>query len=139
MLSVLRCIHTMNDLSRYFEDNSNISDECCRILLRYVINSEYFFNIERNILIYNHNHNHNHDHILMILSSVKLKELQCCLFIEDYYKIVYNEGGIHLLFTIGKACIANEETVRMVCQVLRVIASANGITYIRILFLFLLF
>lgn len=66
-----------------------------------------------------------------------LKKLQCYLFVEDYYKIVYNEGGIHLLFTIGKACIANEETVRMVCQVLRVIASANGMIYKIFLFLLL--
>lgn len=40
---------------------------------------------------------------------------------------MYDEGGIDLLLTICKKCIGHEETVRMACQVLRVITAANGI------------
>ena len=41
---------------------------------------------------------------------------------------MYEEKGIDLLLSISKRCIASEDTVRMTCQVLRVIIAANGAT-----------
>ena len=40
---------------------------------------------------------------------------------------MYDEKGIDLLLSISKRCIASEDTVRMTCQVLRVITAANGL------------
>ena len=93
ILLQLRCIETMNTLSRWLEDDPNIADESCRILLRFSMNGSI---------------------------------LKMMLIVENDCQRMYEEGGIDLLLNVCKKCIGNEETVRMACQVLRVITAADG-------------
>ena len=52
--------------------------------------------------------------------------LSWTLILENDCQQMYEEGGIDLLLIVCKKCIGNEETVRMACQVLRVITAADG-------------